>query len=866
MTRPWWLWLAAASFFSYWAFVTFSYHYAREPFGLAFSYESDRPIVRIAPPGQPADRAGIRRADRVVAIGGLPVFDRFDVLVVEAAYPIGQAVPWSIVRGDAPMTVAMEPLGREAMTSGAYRSVAAVTLLSIVLAVLLMFRGDGKVHTLLAAWLLGSIGCATMPLWAKSMAFSWAELPRPIGWLFWPAGLSSLAVPAQMFALAATFPRHVLRPRVLAIALAPTLLVTLYLVVSVVLIVYAPAHAIALPLPMWMRFFGPFSYGLYFAMSAGLFMTSLRRTSDLNERRRLRTLLLGTAAGMLGLFSMGLGIAVPATMSGPFTTIGGVTFALLPLCFAYATLRQRLFDIRVIIRLGLQYALARGVVVALIPVAIALLVADLLRHGDRPLQQILAERGWTYGIFAAAILVIYVNRTRMMTALDRRFFRERYAAQQILRDVVQDVSGAGDFKTAATRVVNRVDSALHPMMVAVLTRPRWSPAFGAVAALPATHAVPQLLSSSPITQVVRALGRPVSFGSTGLRDVPADQQRWLTESSVELVVPIATSPAERASEAIAQARDEALLVLGPRRSEEPYSNEDRDLLASVAASLGLLIGRSTQLTDSDTMAVTGPSPMPKIGNRYRIERPIGEGGMGLVFAAVDETLDRPVAIKVIKDQHLLGSDGLARFQREARTAASLTHPHIVTIHDYGVDDSGAPFLVMELLSGTSLRAAIVKEGRLSAARAFAILNGLWSAVDAAHAKGVIHRDLKPENVFLAGPTHAKILDYGIAKAIAANPTHATTGGVLGTLAYMAPEQASGGAAAPAWDHWALWVIAYEMLTGRHPFGGGLPITTAAPIRTLVPDLDDRIAGVIDQSLALDPTKRPQPAITTIFRT
>jgi hypothetical protein len=526
------------------------------------------------------------------------------------------------------------------------------------------------------------------------------------------------------------------------------------------------------------------------------------------------------------------------------TAIGGVIFALLPLCFAYATLRHRLFDIRVIIRLGLQYALARGLILALVPIAVLILIGDLLLHGDQPLHRIVAQRGWTYGAFAAVITVIYANRARWMTALDRRFFRERYAAQQILRDVVQDISGAADFRTASAKVVNRVNSALHPVMVAVLSKPRGASAFGPVTALPATHTVPALAAGSAITQIVRALGRPVSFGSSGLREVPPDQQRWLTEAGVELVVPMVSDAS----------RDEAVLVLGPRRSEEPYSKEDVDLLAAVGASLGLLIGRS-ETSESDTMVVTGPAPALRISNRYRIERPIGEGGMGLVFAAVDETLDRPVAIKVIKDPHLLGTDGLARFQREARTAASLSHPHIVTIHDYGVDDTGSPYLVMELLEGRSLRSAIVKEGRITVSRALAILAGLSSAVDAAHAKGVIHRDLKPENVFLAGDTHPKILDYGIAKAMRATPTHATTAGVLGTLAYMAPEQAAGGAASPAWDYWALSVMAYEMLTGRHPFGGGLPISAAAPIRTLAGDLDEQIAATIDQALTLDVSKR-----------
>jgi serine/threonine-protein kinase len=213
---------------------------------------------------------------------------------------------------------------------------------------------------------------------------------------------------------------------------------------------------------------------------------------------------------------------------------------------------------------------------------------------------------------------------------------------------------------------------------------------------------------------------------------------------------------------------------------------------------------------------------------------------------------------VIKDQ-LHHGEGIARFQREARTAASLSHPHIVTVHDFGIDEMGSPYLVMELLEGRSLRAAIRADGRMSTSGALPILGGLASAIDAAHAKGVIHRDLKPENVFLTTDSSAKILDYGIAKPLTSAMTFSTPGVGMGTLGYMAPEQASGGDAAPAWDVWALTVIAFEMLTGQHPFGGGLPVRQATPIKTLAPDLPDDVADAIDAALSLTPSERPGTA-------
>lgn len=525
------------------------------------------------------------------------------------------------------------------------------------------------------------------------------------------------------------------------------------------------------------------------------------------------------------------GLYIPAIrLPDSILPFAGVAFVMLPVAFTYATLRHQLFDLKIIVRIGLQYALARGVIGAVAPITLLVLLGDVLTHRSETLENIVYERGFSYVFVLVMTLIVWTKREEWLTGIDRRFFRERYVAHQILKDVVEDVSASSSFDAAAQKVIGRIDSALHPAMVAVMTKPRTATAFSSVAS--SGHVVASTPANGQVPQVARAIGKPVTAGALGL-DTPG----------IELVVPIATDPNH----------DEALLILGRRRSEDPYSKEDQDLLATIAASLRLLIGRSSP---AEMPTVTHAAPARLLANRYRIEHPIGEGGMGMVFAATDETLQRSVAIKVIKDQHLAG-DALARFQREARTAASLSHPHIVTVHDFGTDETGSPFLVMELLEGRSLRSAI-KEGAMHVDRAMAILTGIASAIDVAHGRGVIHRDLKPENVFLVGGTHAKILDYGIAKAMESPVTFATPG-VMGTLAYMAPEQASGGDASRAWDVWALSVIAFEMLTGQHPFGGGLPITTATPILTLAPQLNESLANAIDRALSLNPSNRPPTA-------
>lgn len=841
--------LATASFVGYFLFLHFTVYYGREPIGLFTDFRADGVYLTYVTPGQPAGQAGLMAGDRLVTMNELVIRTAADMALLFATMPLGTTTAWSVERAGTVVPLTVRPMGRRwAIPETAYLVGSAGLALSLALGVLLLWRGPPGTPTLLGAWLLMSLGCVFLPLMPNSLVPLWRALPAPIEALIWPAAISSMASHVILLVFCARVPRPLLSRVQLAGAAIPGVAITTYFAVIVATTVYAPVGVPRLPLPAWAFVVVPLSYPIYFVGCALLLMRSVRSATDATDRRRAQTLLLGTIVGGAGLLVFALGgLAERTAMTqsiGVVLLVSISLFCVLPISFAYAMLRHRMFDLRVIVRRGLQYALARGVIAGLIPFTVVVMYANVTLHRDRPIDQILMDNVWTYAGILVMIGIVHTNRERWLGALDRRFFRERYAAEQILKDVVGDIGKAVNFEAAAQKVVSRIDSALHPVMTAVMLRPRTATAFSAAARRPDTSRLSSLLSGNAITQVVRALGRPVVFGTQGLRDLPADQQAWLTESNVEVVVPIATDAS----------RDEAVLVLGPRRSEEPYSREDLDLLAAIGASLALLIGRGST---ADARTVTSITPAPRLANRYRIERPIGEGGMGVVFAAVDETLERRVAIKVIKDQHLQG-DGAARFQREARTAASLSHPNIVTVHDFGVDETGSPYLVMELLEGRSLRHAIKSDGRLPLPRALAILDGLAAAVDAAHARGVIHRDLKPENVFLTGDTHAKVLDYGIAKAMQSSTTFATPG-VLGTLAYMSPEQAAGGEASPAWDVWSLSVMAFEMLTAQHPFGGGLPVARAIPIATLAPELDARMAAAIDRALSHTAADRPASA-------
>ena len=842
---------ATASFVTYFAFLELSIAYEAEPVGINTGAGAH---VESIVPGTVAEAAGFAVGDRVVSMRGLPITDTYDMSIALANVPLGTPIDWEIERHSRVLGLTTGPIGRRWVPINAPTNIAFVGFgLAVAFGLLLLWRGPPGTPTLLGALALLSLGCANLPLFPKSFLALWRDLPGPVEALLWPAAVSTLYSPLFMFAFCWSVTGQLARAQVAA--MVPAALLITSVVYTIVLAAYSPARAMQFELPEWMLVGAPLVTPAYNFLGLVPLVKSARAATDVNDRRRAQTLIAGLAVGGTGILLFALmlslkffGVAEDASMP-LWLWLAVALFSFLPASFAYATLRQRLFDLRIIIRLGLQYALARGAIVGIIPILMLIAFGDAVSQSDQTLRSILAARAWTYSFIAAGVAWIYFKREDWMRALDRRFFREHYAAQQILKDIVDDIGKARDFDQASLKVVSRIDSALHPVMTAVMTRPVTETAFTVTAKRPDTTKVTSLLSATAITQVVRVLGRPVVFGPKGLRDVPPDQLQWLTESNVEVVVPIATGATSF----------EAMLVLGPRRSEEPYSREDLDLLATIAASLALLIGRPAA-TGATTLVTTlaTPASARRLANRYRIEKPIGEGGMGMVFAAVDETLERRVAVKVIKDQ-LHHGEGIARFQREARMAASLSHPHIVTVHDFGIDEMGSPYLVMELLEGRSLRAAIKADGRMSMSGALPILGGLASAIDAAHAKGVIHRDLKPENVFLTTDSSAKILDYGIAKPLTSATTFSTPGVGMGTLGYMAPEQASGGDAAPAWDVWALTVIAFEMLTGQHPFGGGLPVRQATPIKTLAPDLPDHVADAIDAALSLTPSERPGTA-------
>ena len=274
--------------------------------------------------------------------------------------------------------------------------------------------------------------------------------------------------------------------------------------------------------------------------------------------------------------------------------------------------------------------------------------------------------------------------------------------------------------------------------------------------------------------------------------------------------------------------------------------------------------------DSGVVDRTGEVPPdPLVGRlldgRYRLDAPLARGGMATVYTATDTRLDRVVAVKVMRPALAEDPDFVARFAREARAAARLSSPEVVAVHDQGTDaTTGTAYLVMEYVAGRTLRDVIRESGPLSPSRALSLLEPVLRALAAAHAAGLVHRDVKPENVLLGDDGRVKVADFGLARAVETSNLTATTGLLIGTVAYLAPEQVEHGTADPRTDVYAAGILLWEMLTGTPPYAGDSPLSVAyrhvnddvPPPSLIVSGIPPAVDDLAVRATRRDPSLRP----------
>ncbi len=590
-----------------------------------------------------------------------------------------------------------------------------------------------------------------------------------------------------------------------------------------------------------------------------------RALTDEDQRRRFRWVALG---GVVGLGPVAVWLALdfargyPAVArwlpSGSTWTLvdqaANFSSVVLPVCGAYAVVRHRVFDARIVIRRGIQYLLARRALQMLLALPVLALAYTLVTQRQQTLAE-LATKTSAYIYWIVALGLSLRFRAPLLQWLDQRFFREQYDREQVVLSLVNEFAQFDSAEEISDFVLRQLERSLHPKSMHFWRRK------GGLMRVTDT-ADPSLESarlpmSDALLENLKRLGPVVSVPLPVEAGASSGEARWLTEGDARLLVLVAGDE-----------RVEGVLMLGEKQSEDPYSTGDINLLRAVAQETGVILDNfqlkrqvrdeqrirhdvlakldqdlvsvmrqcpacgacydsRAERCDRDGQALILTLPVPRtIDGKYRLDRLIGRGGMGAVYEARDLRLAREVAVKVMLGGEFGRETALRRFRREAQVVARLNHPNIVALYDFGELEGGGAYLVMERVAGSSLRAEMKRVGAFAPAEVAEWFDQMLDGLAAAHEHGIVHRDFKPENVLGArrasGALAVKILDFGLAKIRplpTADPSsHSVTesGVVLGTLAYMAPEQLSGKEVDQRADIFAAGVILVEMLTGRRP--------------------------------------------------
>jgi hypothetical protein len=588
----------------------------------------------------------------------------------------------------------------------------------------------------------------------------------------------------------------------------------------------------------------------------------------------------------------------------------------LPFTIPYAVLVHRVLDVRLIARRALQYLLARSMVTALVAVPSAVLGLYVWIHRDSRLTQLFS--GSRALLLISAILVgaaALRYRKPLLDAVDRRFFREQFDARHILTLLVERIRSIRDSASLADLVTREIDLALHLDGVSLFALDARSGLL-----VDPRHRTRRLDASSELALTLSNASLPLEVDlespHSPFLKLPPKERQCLADGGFRLLVPIL-------------ARDGALLGmigLGEKKSGLPFLKEDRQLLHAIASSAAWVLELEERVPPSQPDDPTPrelpassaselakeclkcgalhpsytvfcgtcskklePSVVPYIlPGKFRFERRIGTGGMGVVYSGFDLALGRHAAIKTLRQ---VSREDILRLRREARTAAAVSHPHLAPV--FGMESwQGMPLLIMELLEGGTLAQRIARE-RLAPREIVELGIAMAGALAQLHAADILHRDVKPSNIGYTRDGVPKLMDFGIARVrleLAEEEEEETEDLNLadaddfpprwsaigenfpgrfrfaGTLAYLSPEAVRGEPADASFDLWGLAIVLYECLLGRKVFAGNQQQVVSRIRSGVVPDFsqvcpehDGTLGEFFREALHRSLARRPQTA-------
>jgi hypothetical protein len=684
--------------------------------------------------------------------------------------------------------------------------------------------------------------------------------------------------------------------------------------------------------------------GLYYSVlmpltaAAVVYLIWKARSLEAHELKRVRLFLLSIAIGLGPMFLDVLTelfilpyrawIQEHPTFRLATLTIFGLCTLAVPFGTTYAVLYHRVLDVKLLARRALQYTLARTTAIALATAPLAALSLYLYQNRARSLAELFSGNRLLLLLTAALAGGAALRYRRpLLDAIDRRFFREQYDARQILTLLVDRIRATNDAASLASLIAREIDLALHLEGIGLLVLDLRSNMFS-----DPRRRTQRLDASSPLVQLIANSSDPLSSDledpRSAVSQLPEKDRHWLVDSGFKLVVPVLS-------------RDGSLLGLiglGEKKSGLPFLREDRQLLRTVASSAAWVLELAQVQSQGSTAAAAGrsssrdlkhieeteppvaaesakecpacgalyqsftvfcshcsrrlePSHVPYVlPGKFRFERRIGSGGMGVVYRGSDLSLGRPVAVKTLRR---VSPEDAMRLRREARTAAAVSHRHLAPV--YGLETwQGTPMLVLELLEGGTL-AQRIESGPLAPLETVEIGIAVADALAQLHTVDILHRDIKPSNIGFTRDGIPKLMDFGIARVTfdvrhdrlsggfereeddsllpptaiwQRTPTSLTmTKQLVGTLSYLSPEALAGEPADPSFDLWSLAIVLYECLLGRKVFGGD-PKQVMARIKQgrvpdlelVLPDVDEGLADLFRHALHKNRARRPATAL------